>query len=198
MSLRNRGRKKFHSRSRGTWTPTPCPKVQPFELPGPETFYLMISGCGAIDTWWHHEMETFSVLLAIVWGIHPSPVNSPHKGQWHGALMFSLICVWINGWVNNRGAGDLRHHRTHYDVIVMYIGYLFVKVTFEMLTVHGQQHSFLTDKWMFLFFFGTWTPNLRIHAKWSTIWGGFWLILVLTRTKHVHKWQHHFMKGLWA
>ena len=29
------------------------------------------------------------------------PVNSPHKGQWRGALMFSLICVWINGWVNN-------------------------------------------------------------------------------------------------
>ena len=29
-------------------------------------------------------------------GIHRSQVNSPHKGQWHGALMFSLICVWIN------------------------------------------------------------------------------------------------------
>ena len=39
-------------------------------------------------------------------GIHRSPVNSPHKGQWRGALMFSLICVWINGWVNNREAGD--------------------------------------------------------------------------------------------
>ena len=25
--------------------------------------------------------------------IHWSPVNSPHKGQWHGALMFSLIYV---------------------------------------------------------------------------------------------------------
>ena len=30
-------------------------------------------------------------------GIHRSPVNSPHKGQWRGALMFSLICAWING-----------------------------------------------------------------------------------------------------
>ena len=37
-------------------------------------------------------------------GIHRSPVNSPHKGQWRGALMFSLICVWINDWVNNREA----------------------------------------------------------------------------------------------
>ena len=39
--------------------------------------------------------------------------------QWRGALMFSLICVWINGWVNNREAGDLRRHCAHYDVIVI-------------------------------------------------------------------------------
>ena len=52
-------------------------------------------------------------------GIHRSPVNSPHKGQWRGALMFSLICVWINDWVNNGEAGDLRRYRAHYDVIVM-------------------------------------------------------------------------------
>ena len=42
----------------------------------------------------------------------------PHKGQWRGALMFSLICVWINDWVNNREAGDLRRYRAHYDVTV--------------------------------------------------------------------------------
>ena len=47
------------------------------------------------------------------------PVNSPHKGQWRGALMFSPICAWIDNWVNNREAGDLRHHRGHYDVNVM-------------------------------------------------------------------------------
>ena len=52
-------------------------------------------------------------------GIHRSPVNSPHKGQWRGALMFSLICAWINGWVNNREAGDLRSHRAHYIITVM-------------------------------------------------------------------------------
>ena len=49
-------------------------------------------------------------------GIHRSPVNSPHEGQWRGALMFSLICVWINGWINNRQAGDLRRYLAHYDV----------------------------------------------------------------------------------
>ena len=52
-------------------------------------------------------------------GIHRSPVNSPHKSQWRGALIFSLICAWINGWVNNREAGDLRRHRAHHEVIVM-------------------------------------------------------------------------------
>ena len=35
--------------------------------------------------------------------------------------MFTLICARINGWVNNREAGDLRRYRAHYDVIVMFI-----------------------------------------------------------------------------
>ena len=52
-------------------------------------------------------------------GIHRSPVNSPHKGQRRGALMFSVISAQINGWVNNREAGDLRCIRLHYDVTVM-------------------------------------------------------------------------------
>ena len=52
-------------------------------------------------------------------GIHRPPVNSPHKGQWRGALMFSLISAWINGWVNNGEAGDLRCRHAHYDVVVM-------------------------------------------------------------------------------
>ena len=69
--------------------------------------------------WWRHQMETFSALLALCAGNSPGPVNSPHKGQWCGALMFSLICAWINGWVNNRKAGDLRRHRAHYAVTVM-------------------------------------------------------------------------------
>ena len=54
-----------------------------------------------------------------VWGFHRSPVNSPHKGEWCRALMFSLNCAWINGWVNNGEAADLGHHRAHYDVTVM-------------------------------------------------------------------------------
>ena len=71
------------------------------------------------NAWWRHQMETFFALLALCAGNSPVPVNSPHKGQWRGALMFSLICSWINDWVNNREAGDLRRHRGYYDVSVM-------------------------------------------------------------------------------
>ena len=38
---------------------------------------------------WKH----FPSYCPFVRGIHRSPVNSPHKGQWRGALMFSLICA---------------------------------------------------------------------------------------------------------
>ena len=69
--------------------------------------------------WWRHPMETLCALLAICAGNSPVPVNSPHKGQWRGALLGFFICVWINGWVNNREAGDLRCYRSHYDVTVM-------------------------------------------------------------------------------
>ena len=48
-----------------------------------------------------------------------SPVNSPHKGQWRGDLMFALICARINGWVNNGETVDLRRRRAHYYVTVI-------------------------------------------------------------------------------
>ena len=76
-----------------------------------------------IICWWIHDdvikWKHFPRNWPFVRGIHRSPVNSPHKGQWRGALILSLICVWINDWVNNREAGDLRRYRAHYDVIVM-------------------------------------------------------------------------------
>ena len=64
--------------------------------------------------WW------FEMLPRPLWGhCNGSPGNSPHKGQWRGALMFSLICAWINSWVNNHEAGDLRCYRAHYEVTAM-------------------------------------------------------------------------------
>ena len=78
---------------------------------------IVIAGAGIHDDVikWKH----FPRYWHFVRGIHRSPVNSPSKGLWRGALMFSLICVSINDWVNNREAGELRRHRGHYDVTVM-------------------------------------------------------------------------------
>ena len=81
-------------------------------------------------------MVIFSALLAVCAG--NSPVNSPHKGQWRGVLMFSLICAWTIGWVNNHEAGDLRRQRAHYDVIVMMSVFLtwgFVRYRFKATTL---------------------------------------------------------------
>ena len=71
---------------------------------------------------WHDDVikwKHFPRYWLFARGIHRSPVNSPNKGQWRGTFMFSLICAWIDGSLNNREAGDLKRHRAHYDVTVM-------------------------------------------------------------------------------
>ena len=50
-----------------------------------------------------HQLGIFSALLALCAGNSPVTVEFPSHSQWRGALMFSLICTWTNGWVNNRG-----------------------------------------------------------------------------------------------
>ena len=64
---------------------------------------------------WKH----FPGYWPFVQGIYQLLMNSLHKGQWHGALMFLLICTWTNTWANNGEDSDLRCHCTHYDIIVM-------------------------------------------------------------------------------
>ena len=80
---------------------------------------------------WSHDdvikWKHFPRYWPFVPGIHRSSVNSPHKGQWRGDLMFSVIWAWINGWVNNREAGDLRRYRAHCDVTVMWTWRMWVK-----------------------------------------------------------------------
>ena len=106
-------------------------------------------------------------------GIHRSPVNSPHKGQWRGALMFSLICVWINGWVNNREAGDLRCYRAHYDVTVMRSNHndtkSEAKSTFKQ---HASKRLSLRKN----------TKEIPVGCKAGTIW----LVLKNICKKHLH------------
>ena len=91
--------------------------------------WISINHDGVIK--WKH----FPRYWPFVRGIHRSPVNSPHKGQWRGALMFSLIWVWINSWVNNREAGDLRRYRVHCDVIVMISGFMWDVITYPYVDI---------------------------------------------------------------
>ena len=82
----------------------------------------LFQGSLYLYVWIHDDVikwKHFPRCWPFVRGIHRSPVNSPHKGQWRRALMFSLIYSWINSWVNNYGAGDLRRHLAHYGVTVM-------------------------------------------------------------------------------
>ena len=73
-----------------------------------------ISGHGDVIKWKH-----FPPHWSFFRGIHRSPVDSPHKCWWRGALMFSLICAWTNGWANNRDPGETpscslwRHNNGH-------------------------------------------------------------------------------------
>ena len=83
-----------------------------------------------------------------VCGIHWSPVNSPHKGQWRGALIFPLICAWTNGWANNRGTGDLRRHRSHYDVTVMFVHFACSYPYLILLCTYIHHHVSVQWSWI--------------------------------------------------
>ena len=88
----------------------------------PYRYIALICMCSGIEIVLYDDVikwNHFPRNWPFVWGIHRSPVNSPHKDQWRGALVFSLIYAWMNDWVNNREAGDLRRYRAHCDVIVM-------------------------------------------------------------------------------
>ena len=102
-----------------------------------------------------------------VWGIHRSPVNSPHKGQWRGALMFSLVCAWIKDWVNNREAGDLRRQRAHYDVTIMcFVLFIFtIFVDFRGVTFTSI-HTAMQPQWQ-LSTLGHY--RILVESTWSKI-----------------------------
>ena len=78
------------------------------------------------DSVWHDDVIKWKHFLRywrFVRRIHRSPVKSSHKGQWCGALMFSLICTRINGWVNNGEAGDLRRQANgpYREIVVLLV-----------------------------------------------------------------------------
>ena len=89
---------------------------------GPESHSLLKSVLSAwrSSSWWCYQMETFSALLALCAGNSPVTGEFPPQRPVTWSFDVSLICAWINGWVNNHDAGDLRCHHAHYDVTVMF------------------------------------------------------------------------------
>ena len=71
---------------------------------------------------WRHQRETFCALLAIYARNSPVTGEFPAHRPVTRSFAVSLICAWINGWVNNGEAGDLRRHCANYDVTVMKYG----------------------------------------------------------------------------
>ena len=90
-------------------------------------------------------METLSTLLAICAGNSLVTSEFPAKRPvtWNFNGFYDLH--WINGWVNNREAGDLRHHCAHYDVTVM-MCHLVVIVATILVSCHFSDCSSFEDK----------------------------------------------------
>ena len=118
------------------------------------------------------KWKDFPRYWPFVRGIHRFPVNSPHKGQWRGALMFSSICVWINRWVNNPEAGNLRRYRAHYDVTVMVRGFVVNFVGFMRYKLEYRAHNSwdaLYMEWYMIWYMTIWC-DIWNDMTWYDIW----------------------------
>ena len=112
------------------------------------------------------EWKHFSRYWPFVWAIHRSLVNSPHKGQWRGALFIFFICAWINDWVNNGEAGDLRRHHAPFDVTVIL---LTRQETDASLSQSNKSWRFDTLR------LGKWPPFCKQHFQFCLIEIGVYL-----------------------
>ena len=133
LDIRSRGKQKFHS----IWC-IPWLQMTVYN-------FMMTSPNGHFPRYW-----------PFVRGIHRWPVNSPHKGQRRGALMFSWICTWIKGWVNNREAGDLRHHRAHF-----FTYWLRTCPAINRKWAKWWRNSFCVGNTRLLHRFSSWSPILQ-------------------------------------
>ena len=67
-----------------------------------------------VNTWWRHQMGTFSALLALC-AVTGEFLSQRPVTRWFDFFIYD----WTNVWVNNRDAGDLRRYHAHCDVTVM-------------------------------------------------------------------------------
>ena len=106
-------------------------------------------------------MQTLSALLAICAG--NSPVTSEFPAQRPLARSFDVFFDLRRneGWVNNREAGDLRCHRAHYDVTVIY------------------PIKYINDFVLFLKVSSAWINSLRFRDTFIRRWTGSSLIWIM-------------------
>ena len=100
------------------------PEFRPVEVQGALRFES--SHCDVF------KWKRFPCYWPFLRGIHRSPVNSLHKGQWRGALMVISSAPSLNGWINNHEAGDLRRHCVHYNIIVIGVREMSKNGTWQM------------------------------------------------------------------
>ena len=78
-------------------------------------------------------------------GIHQWSLDSPHKGKWRRALMFSLMCTWTNGEANNGIAGDLRRHNVHVTLLTETVMIIMGCTIYEMRIVWRINYALVND-----------------------------------------------------
>ena len=159
-----------------------------------DTQYLVLMGeLSGICRGLHHDdvikWKYFPRYWPFVRGMHRSPVNFPHKDQWRGTLMFSLICARTDSWANHGDADDLSCYRTHYDVIVM-----LRKMTATYQDCTESRSSIKQHKIQR----GTWKVWKRTHA-WTSLSRA--LECLLWVNDDVIKWKHFprywpFVRGI--
>ena len=96
-------------------------------------------------SWWRHQIETFSALLAFCAGNSPVPGEFPTQRPVTRSFGVFFDLRPNNGWVNNREASDLRRYRHHYDVIVMSEFVLTIDPPYLALT--GELWSVYCEDW---------------------------------------------------
>ena len=82
---------------------------------------------------------------------------------------FLWSAPWINGWVNNREAGDLRRHRAHYDAIVMRNVIKHIDYSTNLIWVVGYDRPFSyinSSSEIFLFILMLWQNNQNQFHMW--------------------------------
>ena len=189
----------------------------------PHTFHPF---AGSVLTKSHDDVikwKHFPCYWPLVRGIHRSLVNSPHKGEWRGALMLSLICAlnkrlskqWWGWWFET--------HRTHYDVTVIHVLFLLWKTTsldrphisvvsiysFHSIILQSSHHvvppscSFVFwGSWMSLHYVSTsvllwlpwWTVRIRIRGTVPAATAQWRFSLIEPSTRLVWSWWRHQME----